>query len=124
MQVMRFAVSTGRTAQKPIKRYIWWAIVRQDYDTQGYDTKEAMMIKSETVAQNASQEPAKNNSSQHQPFAIGKTVPSALGSANRRVLRERAEAEALSKVADVVSERQRKSEELRRLRLERDTDES
>jgi len=51
-------------------------------------------------------------------FRIGETVPRALGSANRRVLREHAEAAALSKIADVVQERQRKSEQLRRLRLE------
>jgi hypothetical protein len=55
-----------------------------------------------------------------QNFRIAQTVPRALGSANRRVLRERAEAEALSKVADIVHERQRKSEQLRKLRLERE----
>ncbi len=51
-------------------------------------------------------------------FGIGNTVPRALGSANRRVLREHAESAALSKIADVVHERQMKSEKLRRLRLE------
>ncbi|NOX95003.1 MAG: hypothetical protein GXP04_07870 [Alphaproteobacteria bacterium] len=51
-------------------------------------------------------------------FGIGETVPRALGSANRRVLREHAESAALSKIADIVQERQMRSEKLRRLRLE------
>ena len=53
-------------------------------------------------------------------FGIGDTVPRALGSANRRVLREHAETAALSKIADVVHERQIKSEKLRKMRMERE----
>ena len=78
------------------------------------------MTKSEILAKTVADKLAKTDSPVDQNFGIGQTIPRALGSANRRVLRERAEAEALSKIADVVTERQRKSEELRRLRMERD----